>query len=171
MGNRIHRLDFHLSDGGVGRPGCGHHLLEAPQRDIAIDRKRGGQPERTDATGGMASYGADLLRIEHSPFAAENILDLPVVEARRAAGHNQHRLLADAEADCLGDLRGFDTVRLGRELDGRRAVVGFDDLDVRCFCLKEGADCFQAHPGILPRGQPRRRVQSIAAAGAQTAMC
>ena len=48
--------------------------------------------------------------------------------------------LSDTEADCLGDLRGFDTVRFGREFNGRRAVACFDDLDVRGLCLKEGAD-------------------------------
>src|SRR5215468_10715789 len=129
----------------IARTGRGHNLFEAPQRNIAVNRKGREQPKRTDATDGMAGDGQNLLWVEHSSLPAQHILDLTVVQARDPAGHDQQHFIADPETDRLSDLRGFDTVHLRCKLNSRRAVVSLNEFDVRRVRLKKGANRFKAH--------------------------
>src|SRR5215469_12452955 len=114
----------------------------------------------------MAGDGKNLLWIEHSALSAQHIFDLSVVQARDPAGHDQQRFVDDPETDRLSDLRRFDTVHLCRELNGRRAVVSFDEFYVRRVRLKEGANRFKAHWLFRPysTGLPRAIVLPLVSA-------
>ena len=82
----------------VGRARGRHHDVECLQRDVAIDRQRRLQSERTDAADLMAGDLGDLVEAEHFRLSAEQRLHLLVVHPRGAGGHDQHHALADPQA-------------------------------------------------------------------------
>ena len=64
-------------------PAAGTTSSNALQRDVAIDRQRRFQAERTDAADFMAGDVGDFVEAEHLRLAAELRLDLLVVHAAR----------------------------------------------------------------------------------------
>ena len=125
---------------------CGrHHDVERLQRDVAIDRQRRLQSERTDAADLVAGDLGDFLEAEHFRLSPEQRLHLLVVHPRGAGGHDQHHALADPQAQRFGDPRRLDAVGFGGQRDGGRTHLGFDHGDIgRLFC-EEGADGLKTH--------------------------
>ena len=63
-------------------------------------------------------------------FAAQFLLDFAVVEPRVAAGHDDDRVLTDAQCQRLGHLSGQD-FPLTRNVFGRMRFRQLDDLELR----------------------------------------
>ena len=129
----------------VGRARCRYDDIEGPERDVAIDLERRGEPEGADAADRMAGQGLDLFGAKHARLAAERGLGLPVVEAGVAAGDDQHDLVADAQRQGLGDLARLHPMRSRGKRHGGAALFGDDNGDVGRVLGEEGADGFEAH--------------------------
>src|SRR5579859_7472835 len=133
---------------GIARPGRRDHHFESLQRNIAIDRQRGGQTEGRDAADRMAGDGFDFSGVQHLGLAAESRLGLLIVEPRIAPSHHQHHLVADPEAERLGDLAGFAAMGHGRFLHRGGGEIELDDLDVRGVPREMVAHRLQTHPSF-----------------------
>ena len=129
----------------VGGASGGDDLVEAAQRNVAIDGQRRRQSERTDAADGMAGRGESLVGVEHARLGAEAILEFSVVQSGGAACDHKNDAVAHTQADRLGDLRRLDAMRCCGKRHRRRACLGVDDSDVGGSFGKEGADRIQTH--------------------------
>ena len=129
-------------DRAVGRAGGRHHHVKRLQRDVAIDRQRRLQSERTDAADLVAGDFGDLFEAEHFRLSPEQRLHLLVVHPRGAGGHDQHHALADPQAQRFGDPRRLDAIGFGGQRHGRGTHLGFDHGDIGRLLREEGADRF-----------------------------
>ena len=129
----------------MGRARGRHHDIERLQRDVAIDRQRRLQSERTDAADFVPGDLGDFLEAEHLRLSSEQRLHLLVVHPRGAGRHDQHHALADPQAQRFCDPRRLDAVGFGGQRDGGGAHAGFDHGDIgRLFC-EESADGLETH--------------------------
>jgi hypothetical protein len=98
---------------------------------------------------GWAGQRDDLVRSQHARLAAQRILDLAVVQPRRARCHDEQHAILDLEGESLGDLRRLYAVSTRGQLYRGGAGVQLDNLDIGGMHGQERAHGLYGHAAIL----------------------